>query len=96
MEIIWHTKAEKDLNKNISYISKRSPQNALIVLNAILNLSESLRDMPYKYPKEPIYNHENVRFVTKWSYKIIYRITADKIYILRLFNTNQHPDRIKE
>jgi len=95
MEIIWIAKASQDLNKHVAYISKQSPQNALIVLNAILNLSKSLGDMPYKYPKEPIYNQENIRFLSRWSFKIIYRIGENKIYILRVFSTYQNPKRIK-
>ncbi|PCI09549.1 MAG: hypothetical protein COB73_05315 [Flavobacteriaceae bacterium] len=95
MEIIWIAKATQDLNNHIAYISEQSPQNALTVLNAILNLSKTLGDMPYKYPKEPIYNQENIRFVSKWSFKIIYRIAENKIYILGVFSTYQHPEKLR-
>jgi len=95
MRIIWYSKAEEDLNKNIAYIVGKSSKNALIVLDEILLLVESLSLFPYKYPKEPIYNRESIRFVTKWSLKIIYRIEKNTIYILRIFNTHQHPDRIR-
>ena len=59
----------------------------------MIELSNTLVLFPYKYPKEPVYNKNNIRFLTKWSYKIIYRIETDKIIILRIFNTNQHPRR---
>jgi len=91
MEIIWHKKATQDLNQNINHIAKISQQNAIMVLDEIMNLVESLIIFPYKYPKEPIYNNENIRFVTKWSFKIIYRIDSNKLYILRIFNTNKNP-----
>jgi len=64
----WHFKALEDLNRNIAHIAKESPQNAILVLEALTALADSLVDMPYKYPKEPVYNQENVRFVTKWSF----------------------------
>ena len=96
MTINWHTKAVDDLNGNIAYIATKSPQNALHVLETLTALADSLADMPYKYPKEPVYNRENVRFVAKWSFKIIYRVEVDAIYILRVFNTNQSPERILE
>ena len=96
MTISWHTKAIEDLNTNIAHIAKESPQNALHILETLTILADSLGDMPYKYPKEPVYNRENVRFVSKWSFKIIYRVEVDGIYILRVFNTNQNPDRILE
>jgi plasmid stabilization system protein ParE len=95
MKISWNSKALDDLNSNISHIAGNSPQNALHVLNTLTELAESLVYMPYKYPKEPTYNIENIRFVTKWSFKIIYRVETQGIYILRVFNTNQSPDKIK-
>lgn len=94
MTISWHSKAVEDLNKNIAYIGSKSPQNALHVLKTLTELADSLVHIPTKYPVEPVYNSENVRFVTKWSFKIIYRVESDKIYILRIFNTNQNPNKI--
>ena len=96
MTINWHAKAVDDLNRNIKHIEEESPQNALHVLKTLTGLADSLVDMPYKYPKEPVYNKENIRFVSKWSFKIIYRIEEDIIFILRVFNTNQDPDKIVE
>ena len=95
MEIIWYSKADNDLNQNIAYIAEASPQNAKLVLDEIINLVNSLIVFPYKYPKEPVYNSENIRFVTKWSFKIIYRVELESIYILRIFNTHQNPKKIK-
>ncbi len=95
MKIIWYRKADNDLNQNIAYIAEISPKNAKLVLDEIINLVDSLEVFPYKYPKEPIYNSENIRFVTKWSFKIVYRVELEAIYILRIFNTHQNPKRIK-
>ena len=95
MKLVWYKQAEEDLNSSIAYIAIKSPKNALSVLEEIMILIDGLSLFPYKYPKEPIYNKENIRFVTKWSFKIIYRIEIDTIYILRIFNTHQHPDKIK-
>jgi len=94
MKIIWYNKAEQDLSNNIAFIAQDSPENALRVLEEIITLIDSLVMFPYKYPKEPIYNVEKIRFVTKWSYKIIYRVETDIIYVLRIFNTHQNPAKI--
>jgi len=94
MQIIWYNKAEQDLSANIAFIAQDSPENAIRVLDEIITIIDSLVLFPYKYPKEPIYNVENIRFVTKWSYKIIYRVEADIIYVLRIFNTHQNPAKI--
>ncbi len=94
MQIIWYNKAEQDLSANIAFIAQDSPENAIRVLDEIITIIDSLVLFPYKYPKEPIYNVENIRFVTKWSYKIIYRVETDIIYVLRIFNTHQNPAKI--
>ena len=93
-QIVWHSKAEQNLRGNIAYIAQNSPENAVKVLDEIMLLTDSLLLFPYKYPKEPVYDVENIRFVTKWSYKIIYRVESDIIYILRIFNTHQNPSNI--
>ena len=96
MQIIWDSKANIDLAENIKYIAKKSPQNALMVLDTLLELPNSLIMFPYSYPIEPFYKNENVRFITKWSFKIVYYIREDTIYIMRVFNTNMLPKRILE
>lgn len=96
MQIIWDSKANNDLNENIKHIAKQSPQNALMVLDTLLALPNALIKFPYSFPKEPFYNKENIRFITKWSFKIVYYVSNDTIYIMRVFNTNMRPDRVLE
>tara|TARA_R110002072_G_scaffold234429_2_gene392044 strand:+ start:639 stop:863 length:225 start_codon:yes stop_codon:yes gene_type:complete len=59
MQIIWDNKANIDLAENIKYIAKKSPQNALMVLDTLLELPNSLIIFPYSYPIEPFYGDEN-------------------------------------
>ena len=94
MKIKWHIRAMEDLNDNINYITKQSPKNAKKVLDTLTKLTDNLIVFPFAYPKEPIFNKDNIRFIVKWSFKIIYRIDKDVIYILRVFNTNQHSKKI--
>lgn len=94
MRIIWGKRAETDLFLSIGFITKENPINAEKVLVEIIELSKSLSDSPYKYPKEPIYSDENVRVVPIYSYKMIYKIYPNKIRILRLFHVKQNPKKI--
>ncbi len=96
MDIIWYEKAEIDLYDNVGYVAKKSPQNAIMVLNTLSALPENLKTFPFAYPKEPMYNKENIRYITKWSYKLVFRIEKDTIYILRVFNSNMNPNKIIE
>jgi plasmid stabilization system protein ParE len=93
MKIIWYRKAEQDLNNNIAYIALNSPQNAIKVLDELLAFIDSFSLFPYKYPKEPVYNIDDIRFAIKWHFKIIYRVGDKNIYILRIFNTYQNPEK---
>lgn len=94
MLIIWTKTAERDLFNIIGYIYEDSPKNAKMVLDKIEELADTLGDMPYKYPKEPIYNDEVVRYAVLYSYKIVYRIEQKQIKILRIFQTAQDPKKI--
>ncbi|MBV7441091.1 type II toxin-antitoxin system RelE/ParE family toxin [Weeksellaceae bacterium TAE3-ERU29] len=94
MRVVWENSALEDLENAINYIANKSPQNAVKVLDTLLALSESLVNMPYKYPKEPHYNKESIRFVAKWSFKMIYQVDDNQIIVLRLFNTYQDPNKL--
>lgn len=73
-----------------------SPQNEENVITELVSLAESISNMPFKYPKEPYFNDENIRFVPKWTYKIIYLIGDIDITILSIFNTSQSSIKISK
>lgn len=92
--IVWEKRAKEDLQDIYNYIFLDSPQNAENVVSELVALSESLSNMPYKYPKEPYFNDEKIRFIPKWNYKLIYEIGQIDITILSVFNTSQSSIRI--
>jgi toxin ParE1/3/4 len=94
MLLIWNNKASQELEGIYNY--KDSPQNAVLVLETIFNFAETLVLFPYKYPKEPIINLENVRFAVIWSFKIIYAIENENVVVLKIFNTHQNPSKLKK
>jgi len=96
MQIIWDSKANIDIAENIKHIAKKSPQNALMVLNVLLELPNSFIKFLYSFPIEPFYNDENVRFITKWSFEMVYYVRQNTIYIMRVFNMSMSPERILE
>ena len=96
MKVVWEDRALADLKNAISFIALKSPKNAEMVLDELINLSETLSFMSYKFPKERHFNKENIRFVSKWSFKMIYQIEKEMIIVLRLFSTHQNPEKITE
>lgn len=96
MKVLWSKKASNELEAIYKYINKESPQNAILVFNAIYDLANSLPNFPFKFPAEPIINIEKVRFVAIWSFKMVYSVEKESVVILRVFNTKQNPKKLKQ
>lgn len=94
--IVWESRAKQELQDIYDFIFLNSPQNAENVITELVSIAESISNMPFKHPKEPYFNDENIRFVPKWSYKIIYFIGDIDITILSIFNTSQNSIRINK
>ena len=94
MKVEWTQESKESLRDIYNYIFEKSPQNALMVFNELLHLGESLSDEKLEYSKDLIVNHNAVRFVSKWSFKIIYERALDRVIIIDVFSTKQNPDRL--
>jgi addiction module RelE/StbE family toxin len=89
--VVWDIHAKKSLSEIYKYISKDSPAAAVKVRNELLKLAASLQKMPMRFSTEPYSGNRGTEYrsVTKWSYKIIYTITAAEVTILRLVHTSR-------
>jgi len=97
MKIIWDDEAKKALRKIYKYIKNRhSIEVARKVRNEISSKAKSLKDFPDKLEREHHLEDEpgNYRYKVIWSYKIIYEITKEAIYILDIFHTSRDPSDI--
>jgi len=94
MKVIWSSQAMDSLTSVYDYIYERSPQNALTVLDKLLELGESLAHDFVLYSIDPIINKDNFRHITLWSFKLIYEIQDDKVIILEVFDGRQNPDKL--
>ena len=97
-EVRWSKRATEQLHHAIEYISiELSPIRAKIVLTKILRTTSLLSNNPRMGAKEPLLDFRNkeYRFLIAWSYKIIYKVTAnDDILIMRVFHSSQNPKKI--
>lgn len=96
MKVVWSQEAKNSLSSIYFYILADSPQNALMVVDKIIELVETLQDERFEYSKDPIVNKEKFRHISIWSYKIIYERTGNKVIILDIFNGRQNPDKLKK
>lgn len=77
--VIWSEPALASLNQIYHFISNSSLQNAAKVVDALLNLGDSLTTFPNGYKVEPLLANEITiyRSVSKWSYLLIYTVEED-------------------
>jgi plasmid stabilization system protein ParE len=94
VKVVWTEESKESLSNTYHYIFKNSPQNASMVLDELLTIGDSLADAKLEYSKDLIVNDDSVRFVSKWSYKIVYERKEDKVIILDVFNTSQNPKKL--
>ena len=88
--VIWSDYAILSVQDIYNYIYIQSPQNADLVIDTLFDLGDKLNFFPEKFPKEPLFNSEDIRFFPKWNFKIVYRIESHRIYILDVFLTQQN------
>lgn len=87
--IIWLEYAEYDLNQIYNYILKDSLYYATKTTSEIVHKIDYLSDFPYIGRKVYIYNNDNIREIIYKSYKIIYEINSNIIYIHRIFHSSR-------
>lgn len=98
LKIIWDDEAKYSLRSIYNYIKKReSVERAKKVRDTIASSARSLNDFPEKFEEEPVLRSEpgNYRYKVIWSYKIIYEVAEEAIYIVDIFHTSRDPSNIQ-
>lgn len=97
LPVRWSPKAKQRLDGIYDYIAEDSVSAAKHVKMTLSQLAKSLGNFPEKYSKEVYLTDEsgNYRSVSKWRYKIIYEVTDKHVIIINIFNTSQHPSKIR-
>lgn len=98
LPVRWDDKAQESLDGIYDFIAEDSVSAARHVKKTLVRLAGSLGHLPEKYSKEEYLadEPENYRSVSKWRYKIIYEVTDEYVIISDIFNTSQHPSKIRK
>lgn len=88
-KIIWQLRAKEDLNQIYDYISKDSIYYAKITTKNIGYSTDNLLIFPYMGRKVPQFNNYNIREIPYKSYRIIYEVSNNCIYILRVVHKSR-------
>ena len=97
VEIIWTKLAANQLERAVKYIQKEQGTfYAQLVLNKVLDKVLRLETHPKIGQVEPLLKHKKseYRYLVVWSYKVIYRVSVNKVVVSRVFHTSQKPSKI--
>jgi len=94
MNLIWSKEASNSLTEIYEYIFEDSPQNAVKVVDGIIELVEKLKDKRVEYSIDPIINKQKFRHVSIWNYKIIYERNEESVIVLDVFDGRKNPKRL--
>lgn len=81
MVIVWSIPARDDLKNIHDYIARDSKRYAARVTQDIYDKTKTLTEFPHLGRSIPEIGEENVREISMYSYRIMYEIMPDIIYI---------------
>jgi toxin ParE1/3/4 len=84
--INWTQSAWNDLEAAADYISKDSPRYAASFVQEVRDAARSLDTLAFRGRVVPEFDDTNIRELFLKSYRLIYQVTAQKIYILGLIH----------
>ena len=88
--VVWSRASLDSLETIYNFIFQNSPQNAEMVVDALLNIGDDLAKFPERNPREPLFKDESIRYFPKWNFKIVYRIEENRILIINIYSTKMN------
>jgi toxin ParE1/3/4 len=88
-QINWTKQALSDLEAIGDYIARDSPPIAQVFVNRIINSVIRLESFPLSGRIVPEAGRESIREVIFRSYRIVYSLEGDAVYILTIFHASK-------
>ncbi len=85
-EVFWTNFAIEQIDSIYSYIEQSSNEYALQTVDRITQTTQRIGMFPQSGRKVPEMQDDNIREIFSGSYRIIYLIEADQIYILSVIH----------
>lgn len=89
--VIWTLRARADLKAIHNYIAKDSRPSAKRVAQEIRLKAEALGEPPRVGRKVPELNDPQLREISAYSWRIIYHLRDDKVFIVALIHKRRQP-----
>jgi len=98
MEIIWTETAKIDLHKIFKFLQKSNvpTDKCKKIISNIVTKVRILKKMPLSGQREPRFSDlpKEYRRLIHSHYKIIYHISSDTLFINRVFDSRQNPNKL--
>jgi toxin ParE1/3/4 len=98
-KVVWTHTALRQFERIVKFVDQeRGNSVAKTVGERMIERAESLDRFPEMGAIEQLLAHKKseYRFLVVWSYKIIYRVSKDKITISRIFHSAQNPQKLRD
>ncbi|GHT54324.1 hypothetical protein FACS189446_3710 [Bacteroidia bacterium] len=96
-KVVLSDLAKADLRNIVTHITTiESKERAKYVERSILSEMKRLERFPTAYPKDGLAstNAQEICFIMKWRYKILYFVKANTVQVVGIFHTAQNPDKL--
>ncbi len=84
VKLIWSPRAFRDLEGICDYIAQESDRYAYVVAEGVVSVIESIPANPLWGAIVPEYNREELRERHFQSYRIVYRVSPDRVEIVTI------------
>ncbi len=97
-KVIIYSNVYDEINEIEEYIKIDSPLNAIKVRNTILKTIKSLKTFPFRYHQDffRLNQNENYRFLSIWSFIILYKIEDNNVLVLKVMYGGKDPSTISK
>lgn len=98
MKVVWSAWALQQLDEiHAWYSAQASPAVADRIVEDILAITRLLEQFPFGGQVEPWLEHQGLghRRVVVGNYKVVYRVLADEVRIVDVFDSRQDPLKMK-
>ncbi len=86
MRVEWTRSAIQDLAGIHAHIAQDSPRYAISVVDRLTSRTKQISAFPYSGEMVPEYNVEKIREVIEYSYRLIYLVENESIYVLAVIH----------
>ena len=89
MRVAWSDHALEQVEEIFAYIARDRPSVAVDIVDGLFEITARLGEMPEMGPPYPPADDPDVRFILFKTYRILYRVEQERVFISSVRHTRQ-------